>query len=69
MTLFQTLCRESGSILHLLLKPVNAPVETRQTLHQASTTTTQQVSETTILRRTVIEEVEVKKVSVAETKE
>ena len=68
MTLFQHLCRESGEVFHLLFKPVSKPAAppapTTQTLHQQTTTTQQQVSETIVFRRTVIEEVEVRKVPI-----
>lgn len=57
MNLFHQLCKESGEILRLIVKPVNQPVS--QTVHKQTTTSQEQVNETMIVRRTVIEEIEI----------
>ena len=63
-TLFQRLCREAGEITGLIIKPVKPVKKEPGKVEQVSrkeTTEVKQVSETVIIRRTVIEEVEIKK--------
>lgn len=64
-SLFEMLCNEAGQVAGLLIKPVNKPqASSEPTIEEVSrkeTVEERQVSETVILRRTVIEEVHIKR--------
>ncbi len=57
MNWFQKLCRNTGLMIHNAIQPLRKPKKTvtRKTVEE------ERVNETTILRRTTIEEIEVKK--------
>ncbi|MEO0965258.1 MAG: hypothetical protein AAFY08_09080 [Planctomycetota bacterium] len=59
MNAFHRLCRELGEFTRLIVKPVDQP--DTQTTQVARQTEEKQLNETTTLRRTTIEEIEVKK--------
>ncbi|MEM6755785.1 MAG: hypothetical protein AAF586_01345 [Planctomycetota bacterium] len=59
MNAFHRLCRELGEMTRLIVKPVDKP--DTQTTEVTRETEEKQINETTTLRRTTIEEIEVKK--------
>jgi hypothetical protein len=66
-SMLDLLAKEAGEILHLLVKPVK-PVKRggeqhaqSETVSRKETVEEKQVSETIIVRRTVIEEIQIKK--------
>ncbi len=57
MNWFQKLCRNTGLMIHYAIKPLRKPQKTvtKKTVEE------ERVDDTTIIRRTTIEEIEIKK--------
>ncbi len=65
-SMLDLLANEAGEILHLLVKPVKKPGDQQaqtETVSRKETVEEKRVSETVIVRRTVIEEIEIKRES------
>jgi hypothetical protein len=63
-SMLDLLAKEAGEILHLLVKPVARAGEqkpSQETVSRKETVEEKQVSETIIVRRTVIEEIQIKR--------
>jgi hypothetical protein len=58
MAWFAQLCRNAGLMIHHVIKPVETPGRTRREIRRS--VEEERISPTTTLRRTVIEEVEVR---------
>jgi hypothetical protein len=60
MNWFEELCRNVGLMVHNVKHPDGKPLEVNQTQIVNRTVQEQQISPTTTLRRTTIEEIEIK---------